>query len=72
TGIWLALTAQWRVMPVQAFQEGRRMLDAVGWAIILSQFLAALGFLFDKAGVGKMSCPGFSAPSGPKPKPIEE
>jgi len=26
----------------------------------------------DKAGVGKMSCPGFSAPSGPKPKPIEE
>ena len=42
------------VMPVQAFQEGRRMLDAVGWAIILSQFLAALGFLFDKAGVGKV------------------
>ena len=43
-----------RNMPVQAFQEGRRMLDAVGWAIILSQFLAALGFLFDKAGVGKV------------------
>lgn len=43
-----------RIMPVQAFQEGRRMLDAVGWAIILSQFLAALGFLFDKAGVGKV------------------
>ena len=30
------------------------MLDAIGWAIILSQFLAALGFLFDKAGVGKV------------------
>ena len=43
-----------RIMPVQAFQEGRRMLDAIGWAIILSQFLAALGFLFDKAGVGKV------------------
>ena len=43
-----------RIMPVQAFQEGRRMIDAVGWAIILSQFLAALGFLFDKAGVGKV------------------
>jgi len=43
-----------RTMPVQAFQEGRRLLDAVGWAIILSQFLAALGFLFDKAGVGKV------------------
>ena len=43
-----------REMPVQAFQEGRRLLDAVGWAVILSQFLAALGFLFDKAGVGKV------------------
>jgi len=43
-----------RAMPVQTFQEGRRLLDAVGWAIILSQFLAALGFLFDKAGVGKV------------------
>jgi len=43
-----------RIMPVQAFQEGRRMIDAIGWAIILSQFLAALGFLFDKAGVGKV------------------
>lgn len=36
----------------QTFQEGRRLLDAMGWAVILSQFLAALGFLFDKAGVG--------------------
>ncbi len=43
-----------RVPPVQAFQEGRRLLDAIGWAVILSQFLAALGFLFDKAGVGKV------------------
>ena len=43
-----------RIMPVQGFQEGRRLLDAVGWAIILSQFLAALGFLFAKAGVGQV------------------
>lgn len=34
--------------------EGRRLTDAIGWAIILSQFLAALGALFDKAGVGKV------------------
>jgi uncharacterized membrane protein len=34
--------------------EGRRLLDAIGWAAILSQFLAALGFLFDKAGVGNV------------------
>jgi len=37
-----------------ASNEGRRLLDAIGWAAILSQFLAALGFLFDKAGVGKV------------------
>ena len=43
-----------RVAPIQAFHEGRRLLDAIGWAVILSQFLAALGFLFDKAGVGKV------------------
>lgn len=38
--------------PVQAVNEGRRMGDAIGWAVILPQFLAALGALFDKAGVG--------------------
>ena len=32
--------------------EGRRLLDAIGWAAILSQLLAALGTLFDKAGIG--------------------
>lgn len=37
-----------------AGNEGRRLLDAIGWAAILSQFLAALGALFDKAGVGKV------------------
>jgi uncharacterized membrane protein len=36
----------------QSFDEGRRLADAMGWAVILPQFLAALGFLFDKAGVG--------------------
>lgn len=43
-----------REKPSQTCQEGRRLLDAMGWAVILSQFLAALGFLFDKAGVGKV------------------
>jgi uncharacterized membrane protein len=37
-----------------AANEGRRLIDAIGWAVILSQFLAALGALFDKAGVGKV------------------
>lgn len=37
----------------QSFEEGRRLIDAISWALILPQVLAALGFLFDKAGVGK-------------------
>lgn len=32
--------------------EGRRLIDSIGWAAILSQFLAALGYLFNQAGVG--------------------
>lgn len=43
-----------REKAAQSFNEGRRLLDAIGWAVVLSQFLAALGFLFDKAGVGKV------------------
>ncbi len=37
----------------QASNESRRLLDTIGWAAILSQFLAALGTLFGKAGVGE-------------------
>ncbi|OOF36139.1 DUF979 domain-containing protein [Rodentibacter heidelbergensis] len=37
---------------VQSLHEGRRLLDSIGWAAILSQFLAALGYLFNQAGVG--------------------
>jgi uncharacterized membrane protein len=33
-------------------QEGRRLMDAVGWAAVLPQMLAALGALFAAAGVG--------------------
>ncbi|MDN2664432.1 DUF979 domain-containing protein [Psychromonas sp. 14N.309.X.WAT.B.A12] len=36
----------------QSVHEGRRLIDAIGWAAILSQFLAALGYLFGEAGVG--------------------
>jgi uncharacterized membrane protein len=35
-------------------QEGRRLLDAVGWAAILPQMLAALGAVFALAGVGQV------------------
>jgi uncharacterized membrane protein len=35
------------------FQEGRRIVDTVGWAVLLPQMLAALGVVFEHAGVGK-------------------
>lgn len=40
--------------PLQGAQEGRRLIDAIGWTTILSQLLAALGALFNLAGVGKV------------------
>ena len=33
-------------------QEGRRLIDAIGWAAVLPQMLAALGVLFAAAGIG--------------------
>lgn len=35
-------------------QEGRRLIDAIGWAAILPQALAALGAVFALAGVGQV------------------
>jgi uncharacterized membrane protein len=34
-------------------QEGRRIVDTVGWAVLLPQMLAALGVVFERSGVGK-------------------
>ena len=36
------------------WQEGRRLVDTVGWAALLPQMLAALGAVFAMAGVGKV------------------
>jgi len=41
-----------RPPPLAAFQEGRRLMDTVGWAAVLPQMLAALGAVFALAGVG--------------------
>lgn len=41
-----------RAKPVTPLQEGRRLLDTVGWAAVLPQMLAALGAVFAAAGVG--------------------
>ncbi|WP_225725096.1 MULTISPECIES: DUF979 domain-containing protein [unclassified Nocardia] len=36
-----------------ALREGSRLAQAIGWALLLPQYIAILGLLFDKAGVGK-------------------
>ena len=46
--------AMLRPRPVTVpLQEGRRLLETIGWAAILPQMLAVLGVLFTQAGVGK-------------------
>jgi uncharacterized membrane protein len=54
-GVLFALGAMfvWLRPPALApLQEGRRLIDAIGWAAVLPQLLAALGVLFATAGVG--------------------
>jgi len=51
--IALATIFAWLRPPALApLQEGRRLIDAIGWAAVLPQMLAALGVLFAAAGVG--------------------
>jgi uncharacterized membrane protein len=54
-GVLLALAAifAWLRPPAVApLQEGRRLIDAIGWAAVLPQMLASLGVLFAAAGIG--------------------
>lgn len=49
----LAGTMLWLRPPLIApAEEGRRLIDSIGWAAILPQMLAALGAVFALAGVG--------------------
>jgi uncharacterized membrane protein len=52
----VALFVGWLVLrprnPAVAMTEGRRLLEAIGWATLLPQMLATLGLLFTQAGVG--------------------
>lgn len=43
-----------RVHLSTAAHEGRRLIDAIGWAAVLPQILAALGAVFAVAGMGKI------------------
>ena len=55
-GVVAALAAGYAMLrpPLLApLAEGRRLIDAVGWAAVLPQMLAALGAVFAAAGVGK-------------------
>jgi uncharacterized membrane protein len=54
-GVLLAIgtIVAWLKPPAIApLQEGRRLIDAIGWAAVLPQMLAALGVLFAAAGIG--------------------
>src|SRR5690606_24851235 len=54
-GVFVALAIAMpmlRAKPITPLQEGRRLLDTVGWAAVLPQMLAALGAVFAAAGVG--------------------
>ena len=55
-GVMIAITVLmvWLRPPLTApLQEGRRLMDSVGWAAILPQMLAALGAVFLISGVGE-------------------
>ena len=51
--VGLAMAVVWfrPALPVP-FEEGRRLMDSIGWAAVLPQMLAALGAVFALAGVG--------------------
>lgn len=56
-GVLAALAACYlwfRPRPAAPFDEGRRLMDGVGWAAVLPQMLAALGAVFALAGVGEV------------------
>ncbi|HMM66652.1 MAG TPA: DUF979 domain-containing protein [Dokdonella sp.] len=42
-----------RARPVQSILEGRRLLDSLGWAVLLPMILATLGGVFAATGVGE-------------------
>lgn len=48
----LVALLRFRPPALATVEEGRRLCDAIGWAIILPQLLAALGAVFTLSGVG--------------------
>jgi uncharacterized membrane protein len=65
--IALAVCYLWLQPPLLApLDEGRHLMDAIGWAALLPQMLAALGAVFAAAGIGNMigGVAGSIIPSG--------
>lgn len=65
--IALAVCYAWLMPPLLApLDEGRHLMDAIGWAALLPQMLAALGAVFATAGVGTIvgGLAGSIIPSG--------
>lgn len=53
--IALAVLYAWLRPPaLSALEDGRRLIDAVGWAAVLPQMLASLGAVFAVAGIGDL------------------
>ena len=49
----LVVCYSWLKPPITApIEEGRRLIDSIGWAVVLPQMLAALGAVFAAAGIG--------------------
>jgi uncharacterized membrane protein len=48
-----AIFAWLKPPPLAPLQEGRRLIDAVGWAVVLPMMLASLGVVLADAGVGR-------------------
>ncbi|WP_026694452.1 DUF979 domain-containing protein [Peribacillus kribbensis] len=57
------LAAMWmtRGTPAAAVKESRRLLESIGWAVLLPQLLATLGTIYTNAGVGKVVSKGVTA-----------
>ncbi|MGH6878413.1 MAG: DUF979 domain-containing protein [Rhizomicrobium sp.] len=51
---WVVAAVWLRPRVLVPLDEGRRLMDAIGWASVLPQMLASLGAVFALAGVGKV------------------